>query len=105
MAFHAEGVARAKDAGRDHRSARLGGGTVESYPEDTEGRKVSASFLHNGTVAMFENHGFERTRRIGKHHWVVTKVVPGAPRRAAASRRSRLTIGNQWLSLRSLRML
>ena len=55
--------------------ARLGGGTVESYPEDTEGRSVSGSFLHNGTVAMFERQGFERTRRIGKHHWVVTKVV------------------------------
>jgi hypothetical protein len=31
--------------------------------------------LHNGTVAMFESHGFRRTRRIGKHHWVVAKVV------------------------------
>jgi hypothetical protein len=55
--------------------ARLGGGTVESYPEDTEGRKVSASFLHNGTVALFERHGFERARRIGQHHWVVARAV------------------------------
>ena len=55
--------------------ARLGGGTVESYPEDVEGRSVSGSFLHNGTVAMFEHHSFERTRRIGKHHWVVAKTV------------------------------
>ena len=62
--------------------------TSEIYPEDTGGRKVSASFLHNGTLAMFESHGFERTRRIGKHHWVVTKVVLGASRRATASRRS-----------------
>ena len=57
--------------------ARLGGGTVESYPEDTEGRSVSGSFLHNATVSMFESHGFERTRRLGKHHWVVTKVMRG----------------------------
>ena len=57
--------------------ARLGGGTVESYPEAVEDRTVSASFLHNATVAMFERHGFERTRPIGKHHWVATKVVPG----------------------------
>jgi GNAT superfamily N-acetyltransferase len=56
--------------------ARLGGGTVESYPEDVAGRSTSASFLHNGTVSMFERHGFERSRRIGKHRWVVTKVVP-----------------------------
>jgi hypothetical protein len=48
---------------------------VESYPEDTESRSVSASFLHNATVSLFESHGFERTRRLGKHHWVVTRVV------------------------------
>jgi hypothetical protein len=47
----------------------------ESYPEDTEGRSVSGSFLNNATVSMFESHGFERTRRLGKHHWVVTKIV------------------------------
>jgi hypothetical protein len=29
----------------------------------------------HGTVSMFERHGLERTRRIGKHHWVVSKVV------------------------------
>jgi hypothetical protein len=66
--------------------------TSKIYPEDTGGRKVSASFLHNGTLAMFESHGFERTRRIGKHHWVVTKVVLGASRRATASRRSSPTV-------------
>jgi hypothetical protein len=26
-------------------------------------------------VTMFESQGFERTRRLGKHHWVVTGVV------------------------------
>ena len=77
MGFHAEGVAAALGGALDE-IARLGGGTVESYPEDTDGRSVSGSFLHNGTVSMFESHGFERTRRIGKYHWVVTKVVdPG----------------------------
>jgi hypothetical protein len=55
--------------------SRLGGGVVESYPEDTAGRKVSASFLNNGTMAMFERHGFDRIRRIGKHRWVVTQVI------------------------------
>ena len=59
--------------------ARLGGGTVESYPEDTEGRSTSGSFLHNGTVSMFESLGFERARRLGKHHWVVTEVVNSRP--------------------------
>ena len=29
----------------------------------------------NGTVALFERHGFERLRQIGKHHWVVSRLV------------------------------
>lgn len=48
--------------------ARLGGGTVESYPRSAEDRSVSGSFLHNATVSMVERHGFERTRPLGKHH-------------------------------------
>ena len=42
--------------------AAAGGGSVESFPEDTTGRKVSSSFLHNGSVALFEQHGFSRVR-------------------------------------------
>lgn len=55
----------------------LGGGVVESYPEDVEGGKVSESFLHNSRLAMFESHGFQRARGLGKNHWVVAKVVSG----------------------------
>ena len=55
--------------------ARLGGGTVESSPEDVEGRKVSNSFLHNVTLATFEQQGFTRTRQLGKNNWLVTKKV------------------------------
>jgi hypothetical protein len=54
---------------------RLGGGTVESYPEDAEGRSVAGAFLHNGTLAMFERQGFKRARKIGKHRWVVASTV------------------------------
>jgi GNAT superfamily N-acetyltransferase len=71
-----QGVASVALGGAVDEIARLGGGTVESYPEDAEGRSVSSSFLHNGTVSLFESHGFERTRRIGKHRWVVARVVP-----------------------------
>ena len=70
-----KGVAAAALDGALHEIARLGGGTVESYPEDAAGRSVSSSFLHNGTLAMFERQGFRRDRRLGKNHWVVTKVV------------------------------
>lgn len=69
------GVADAALAGALAEIARLGGGIVESYPEDTAGRKVSGSFLNNGTLAMFERHGFTRSRRIGKHRWVVTQAI------------------------------
>jgi GNAT superfamily N-acetyltransferase len=69
------GVADAALAGALVEIARLGGGTVESYPEDTSGRKVSGSFLFNGSVAMFERHGFTRCRQIGKHRWVVSRLV------------------------------
>lgn len=74
-AYRGKGVAAAALAGALQEIARLGGGTVESYPEDADGRKVSSSFLHNGTVSMFERAGFERTRRIGKDRWVVTKIL------------------------------
>lgn len=61
--------------------ARLGGGTVESYPQESDGRSIAASFLYNGTVTMFESKGFERTRRLGRNHWVVTKRVGRPPAR------------------------
>ncbi|MFO1328499.1 MAG: GNAT family N-acetyltransferase [Rubrivivax sp.] len=55
--------------------AQAGGGRVESYPEDAAGRRVSASFLHNGSLAMFERAGFERVGPVGAHHWLVSRQV------------------------------
>ena len=69
-----QGVAAAALAGALEEIERLGGGTVESYPDEVDGRG-SASFLHNGTVAMFEQQGFARTRPIGKTRWVVRTSV------------------------------
>jgi GNAT superfamily N-acetyltransferase len=78
--YRGKGVASAALAGALQEIARLGGGKVESYPEDVDGRKVSASFLYNGSVAMFERHGFERVRRLGKDHWLLAKVIkPNSP--------------------------
>jgi hypothetical protein len=68
-------VAAAALAGALTEIARLGGGTVESYPEDAQGRSVAGAFLHNGTLAMFEHQGFKRSRKIGKHRWVVERNV------------------------------
>ena len=72
------GVADAALAGALDLIAAAGGGMVESYPEDTADRKVSSSFLHNATVSLFESHGFERVRRIGKDRWVVRRRVPAS---------------------------
>jgi GNAT superfamily N-acetyltransferase len=65
--------------------ARLGGGSVEAYPEDVTGRKVSRSFLCSGTVGMFEKAGFEKTRKIAMHRWVMARQISPDRARASAS--------------------
>jgi GNAT superfamily N-acetyltransferase len=71
-----QGVATAALAGAIELIASLGGGTVEGYPED--GDSVPAGFLFNGALSSYEQFGFVRDRKIGKHRWVVTKVVAPA---------------------------
>jgi GNAT superfamily N-acetyltransferase len=68
-----QGVAAAGLAGALDLIAALGGGIVEGYPENA--RSVPAGFLYNGALSTYEKLGFTRTRRIGKHRWVVTKLV------------------------------
>lgn len=75
-AYRGQGVSSLALEGALRLIAEQGGGTVESYPQDIENRTVSASFLHNGRLAMFDRHGFRRMRRLGKNHWVVSKIVP-----------------------------
>jgi GNAT superfamily N-acetyltransferase len=70
------GVASAALAGALDLIAGLGGGTVEGYPEDAA--SVPAGFLFNGALATYEKLGFVRDRKIGKHRWVVTRVVEPA---------------------------
>jgi GNAT superfamily N-acetyltransferase len=67
------GVATAGLAGALDLIARLGGGRVEGYPEAAGA--VPAGFLFNGALSTYERLGFTRDRKIGKHRWVVTKVV------------------------------
>ncbi|MEL7013228.1 MAG: GNAT family N-acetyltransferase [Pseudomonadota bacterium] len=75
-----EGVAAAALSGALEQIAALGGGRVESFPEDTADRKVSSSFLHNGSLAMFELLGFVLDHRIGKHRWLVHRDIAGKKR-------------------------
>ncbi len=76
-AYRKQGVAAEALAGALTEIGRLGGGRVESFPEDAEGRAVSSSFLHNGTLAMFEQAGFARQRPLGKDRWLVALDVVG----------------------------
>ncbi len=68
-----QGVATAALSGALDLIAGLGGGTVEGYPEDAGA--VSAGFLFNGALSTYDQLGFTRDRMIGKHRWVVTKVI------------------------------
>lgn len=76
------GVAAAALKGALREIARSGGGAVENYPEAINGR--SAGFLHNATLDLFQQHRFERQRPVGKHHWVVSTLVPASEGRAPA---------------------
>ena len=78
--YRGRGVATAALAGALEQIARLGGGAVESYPEDVSGREVSGSFLYNARLAMFERSGFAKVRQLGKNHWVMGKVVAPSSR-------------------------
>ncbi|GGC15890.1 hypothetical protein [Cellulomonas carbonis] len=41
----------------------------------TEGRVAHGRFLFTGTVELFDDHGFDRVRQVGKHAWIVSRTV------------------------------
>jgi GNAT superfamily N-acetyltransferase len=58
--------------------AQAGGGVVEAYPQDTQGKRTSASFLYNGTRSLFEKAGFSFERTKGTKNCVMRRTVsPG----------------------------
>ena len=58
--------------------AKAGGGVVEAYPQDTGGKKITASFLYSVTRSLFEQAGFSYVRPTGKNHTVMRKAVKAA---------------------------
>ena len=59
--------------------AHAGGGSVEGYPRhDLDTKKMSASFLFNGTLHMFERAGFERVADLAKFRCIVRRTVAQA---------------------------
>ena len=41
----------------------------------TAGREAQGRFLFSATVELFEQNGFTRVRQVGKHAWIVSKVI------------------------------
>ena len=71
-----EGVARAAVAGALEAIEKAGGGLVEAYPEQVEGREPQrGAYLHTGPEDLFAEFGFERDRKIAKWRWVMRRRV------------------------------
>lgn len=61
--------------------AQAGGGRVESYPHDLtdQTKKMSSSFLYNGTRRLYERLGFTYDRPKGLKNCVMVKTVGLSP--------------------------
>jgi hypothetical protein len=70
------GVARAAVLGALAAITDAGGGLVEAYPEQVDGREAQAgSYFHTGPENLFEELGFTRDRQIAKWRWVMRRLV------------------------------
>jgi GNAT superfamily N-acetyltransferase len=71
-----KGVARAAVSGVLDAIEKAGGGLVEAYPEQVEGRKPQrGAYFHTGPEDLFAELGFERDRQIAKWRWVMRRRV------------------------------
>jgi len=73
-----QGVARLALERALEQIALAGGGLVEAISEVTAGRQAQGRFLFSATVELFEEYGFTRGRQVGKHAWIVNRVVEPA---------------------------
>jgi len=76
--YRRAGVAAVALRGALELIADSGGGVVDSFPQDTrdtQGRKISASFVYNATRSLFEQAGFDYERPKGKKHCVMRRTV------------------------------
>jgi GNAT superfamily N-acetyltransferase len=66
------GVARAAVSAALDAIRAAGGGLVEAYPEQVEGRPPQrGAYFHTGPETLFEELGFTRDRQIAKWRWVM----------------------------------
>jgi GNAT superfamily N-acetyltransferase len=76
--YRRKGVAAVALRGALELIAQAGGGLVEGYPHETQGKKVSASFLYAATRSLFEEAGFSYDRPKGKKNCVMRMTVASA---------------------------
>ncbi len=55
--------------------AAAGGGVVEGYPHEVGEKRMSSSFLYNGTRGLYERHGFDHVRAKGLRNTVMRRTV------------------------------
>ena len=81
------GVARAGLAAALNAIGHAGGGAVEAYPEQLDGRGPQrGAYLHTGSENLFEEFGFVRDRRIAKWRWVMKLTVATQAKSSGRSR-------------------
>lgn len=72
------GVARTAVSAALQAMRDAGGGLVEAYPEQVEGRAPQrGSYFHTGPESLFEEFGFTRDRQIAKWRWVMRLRLDG----------------------------
>ena len=80
--YRRRGVAALALRGALDQISQAGGGVVEGYPHDMskqpEGKKMSSSFLYNGTRRMYEEAGFTFQRAKGLKNCVMVRTVAAA---------------------------
>lgn len=69
------GYAKVALAGALDLIAARGGGVVEGYPHEIGDKRMSNSFVYNGTRTMYEEAGFEFIRSKGLRNTVMRRTV------------------------------
>lgn len=73
--YRRRGFAKVALAGALDLIAAQGGGVVEGYPHEVGEKRMSNSFVYNGTRAMYEEAGFEFVRPKGLKNTVMRRTV------------------------------
>ena len=73
--YRRKGVAAVAVRGALGLIAKAGGGVVEGYPHDLQGKKMRSQFLYSATRSLFEEVGFSYERPKGKKNCVMRMTV------------------------------